>query len=363
MTGQIQSGYLLIADITGFTSFVAGSELDHGQAVLRQVLERLIKSLTPAMTLCEVEGDAVFTYAPDRQIDRGELVAELVESAYAAFRDQQRTMIHNATCPCRACRQIGDLDVKFVVHHGEFVIQELAGKTGPLGTPVNLVHRLLKNHTTDATGWTAYALYTTEALRKMAIGTGDMHAGSESYDHLGTVRTWCMDLRARYDELCARRRIRVSAEEAHAEIVHDFSAPPPVVWDWLSDMAKRTRWMPGSDWISDLRPGGRTGPRASNHCATYSAIEHVLDWRPFDYFTVRVTSRGLDVLMTVDLTAADEVTRLRWRLKVELPLPRRMLSWIASRLIRRRMRLQEGFERLEVLMETEPAEAGGTPGA
>ncbi len=353
MTQQIQSGYLLIADISGFTSFIAGTELDHGQAIVRQVLERLVACLTPTMRLCEVEGDAVFVYAPDGEVSRGELVAELVESTYAAFRDQQRTMIHNATCPCRACRHIGDLDLKFVVHHGNFVLQDLAGKTGPVGTSVNLAHRLLKNRLAEEAGWTAYVLYTTEALARIGASVEGMHSGAESYEHLGTTKTWSMDLHSRYDALCARRRIYIPADQAHAEIVREIRAPRPVVWDWLGDTGKRTRWMRGSEWVSDTRPGGRTGPQASNHCATYSAIEHVLDWRPFDYYTVRVTSRGVDVLMTVELTSSGKGTRLSWRMKVELPLPGWLLRRIAWLLIQRRMQLDAGFDEMERLILAE----------
>ncbi len=353
MTQQIQSGYLLIADISGFTSFIAGTELDHGQAILRQVLERLVGCLTPTMALCEVEGDAVFVYAPDPVATRGELIAELVESTYAAFRDQQRTMIHNATCPCRACRHIGDLDLKFVVHHGEFVVQALAGKTSPVGSSVNLTHRLLKNRLTEETGWVAYVLYTGEALGRIGFSTEGMHAGAENYEHLGTTRTWSMDLHARYDELIARRRFYLPSDQCHAEVTREFHAARPVVWDWLGDMRKRTRWMQGSSWIGDTRPGGRTGPQASNHCATYNAIEHVLDWRPFDYYTVRVTTRGVDVLITVELTPSSQGTRLSWRMKVELPLPVWLLRRIAERLVRRRMGLEAGFDEMERLIQAE----------
>jgi carbon monoxide dehydrogenase subunit G len=353
VTQQIQSGYLLIADISGFTSFIARNELDHGQAIVRQVLAKLVDSLTPTMRLCEVEGDAVFVYAPHAQVSRGELVAELVESTYAAFRDQQRTMLYNATCPCRACRQIGDLDLKFVVHYGDFVLQDLAGKTGPVGSSVNLAHRLLKSRLAEETGWSAYAMYTAAALGRIGFSTDGMHGSMESYEHLGTARVWSMDLHARYDALCARRRIYLGPDEAHGEIVRDFHAPRPVVWDWLGDTGKRTRWMPGSQWISDTRPAGRTGPQASNHCATYSAIEHVLDWRPFDYYTVRITSRGVDVLMTVELKPSDHGTQLSWRVKVELPLPTWVLRKIAALLIQRRMQLEAGFDEMERLIEEE----------
>lgn len=349
----VHSGYLLIADLSGFTSFVARTELDHSQAILRQVLTGIVDRLTPAMTLSEVEGDAVFVYATGQRLSRGELIAELVESTYASFRDQQRTMVHNATCPCQACQQIGNLDLKFVVHYGDFVLQEIAGKRGPAGSSVNLVHRLLKNHVTEDTGWKAYTLYTAEALGRTGIAAENMQPGTERYEHIGSVTTYSSDLHRRYEELCARRKVFLDPADAHAEVSREFDMPPPVVWDWLADTDKRTRWMQRSDWVADMRPGGRTGPRASNHCATYRAVEYVLDWRPFSYYTVRITSGGLDVLTTVSLNRTDGGTRLTWRMKVELPFPRWLLRKIARWLATRRLRLRESFDALEDLINGE----------
>ena len=152
MSQNLDRGYLLLADISGFTAFLADSELDHAQAILGQVLETLVSNLTPTMTLSEVEGDAVYVYGLESRISRGELVAELVEATYAAFRDLQRNMLRNATCPCRACRSIGELDLKFITHFGEFAFREVAGQVAPIGSSVNLAHRLLKNGVAEATG-------------------------------------------------------------------------------------------------------------------------------------------------------------------------------------------------------------------
>ncbi len=117
--------------------------------------------------------------------------------------------------------------------------------------------------------------------------------------------------------------------------------------------------MQRSDWVADVRPGGRTAPRASNHCATYRAIEYVLDLRPFSYYTVRVTSGGLDVLITVSLAGTRAGTRLDWRMKVELPLPRMLLRQIARLLAIRRLRLPESFDRLEELMAGDDGRSSG----
>ncbi len=66
MEGEVYSGYLVFADISGYTSYVAQTELTHSRAVLEELLELLIKRLTTVLTLSKLEGDAVFT--ADREL-------------------------------------------------------------------------------------------------------------------------------------------------------------------------------------------------------------------------------------------------------------------------------------------------------
>ena len=46
--------------------------------------------------------------------------------------------------PC-ACRAIPSLDLKFIIHFGEYLVQSVSGAKQLVGSDVNLVHRLLKN--------------------------------------------------------------------------------------------------------------------------------------------------------------------------------------------------------------------------
>jgi hypothetical protein len=357
VSGKTARGYLVIADITGFTAFVADSELDHAQAILQQILERLIAELTPTLTLVEVEGDAVFVYGSEGRLSRGELVVELVEATYASFRRLKTDMLRNATCPCRACQSIDSLDLKFVVHFGEFVVQTLAGKTGPVGSSVNLAHRLLKTDVADDTGWRAYNLVTESALSAMALSGEGWHEIEETYEHLGPVTAFVCDLEAWHAHYLGERSVRLSDDETHVELVRDLDQPRAVVWDWLNDPVKRTRWMSGSDWMADERPGGRSGRKARNHCATYDVIEHVLDWRPFDYYTIRLVSGVIRLLATVSLQRRDGGTRLRWQIAVDSPLPR-WLGGLATRfLMARRMRLASGLDEMARLMNEARASA------
>ena len=110
-------------------------------------------------------------------------------------------MYEQATCPCRACKAIPTLDLKFFVHHGEYVIQQVAGIIDLLGNDVTLIHRLAKNHVSESTGWNGYALLTGNCPDHLQADKKPFIQQAETYEHLGDVETYVMDMHVRYDEM------------------------------------------------------------------------------------------------------------------------------------------------------------------
>ena len=324
---KTQHGYLVLADISGYTSFLSTTELEHAHDILSELLELIVGRLTPALSLVKLEGDAVFVHAPEATLARGETLIELIEATYVAFRDRVETVHRHTTCTCNACKAIPTLDLKFITHHGDYVIQQVAGRIELAGSDVNLAHRLLKNSVGEATGWRAYALFTERSLEHLCVRPEGMHEQFERYEHLGQVKTYSLNLRARYTALAEARRIAVGPEEAHGSLTCDLPAPPVVVWEWVNDPHKSQRWLAGTTWNVVARPGGRTGVGARNHCAhgKGASLEEILDWRPFEYVTVRAEPQGgLPVTMTYTIrlepTAAG--TRATLHTACALPLPR-----------------------------------------
>jgi hypothetical protein len=62
MKSATTSGHLLLATISGFTSFLAKSELEHAQDIVRRLIILILKQLTPIFTFAQVGGDAVFVF-------------------------------------------------------------------------------------------------------------------------------------------------------------------------------------------------------------------------------------------------------------------------------------------------------------
>jgi hypothetical protein len=203
MERKIQTGYLVLADISGYTSFVAKTEIEHADMALSFLLETIIEKLSSLLIISKLEGDAVFAYLEESKLQEAKSLLELIDQTYLAFRDKALTLYKGATCPCRACQALPTLDLKFMVHHGEFIIQQVAGIKDLLGTDVNLIHRLTKNHVSENTGWQGYALFTHQGLERMQTDKASFVQQTESYEHLGEIETYVMDMHVRYEEMKA----------------------------------------------------------------------------------------------------------------------------------------------------------------
>jgi len=212
---QAEEGCLAMADISGYTAYLAGSELDHAQDVLADLTETVVNALAPPMRLSKLEGDAAFVYAPGVQIDASMLL-DTVEATYFAFRRRQDAIDRATSCECNACVLIPRLDLKFVAHHGRFVRQRVAGSEELSGSDVIVVHRLLKNTVAESLGHAAYAFYTDSMVAAMSVSPevlGWQRHGEEVAD-IGPVQGWVADLHAAWAAERERRRVKISPEES-----------------------------------------------------------------------------------------------------------------------------------------------------
>ena len=72
---------LLIADISGYTGYLAGVELDHAQDILADLMDTIVGALRPPFHLSKLEGDAAFVYLASSDLD-GSLLQDIVEATY-----------------------------------------------------------------------------------------------------------------------------------------------------------------------------------------------------------------------------------------------------------------------------------------
>jgi uncharacterized protein YndB with AHSA1/START domain len=313
---------LLIADISGYTSYLAGVELDHAQDILADLIGTVVTALRPTFRLAKLEGDAAFMEAPAAKLD-GSLLLDTIERCYFGFRRRRRDVRQATSCECNACVRIPDLNLKFVVHTGTVVKQRFLGNEELVGADVIVVHRLLKNTVVESTGIEAYALFSQAAIDAGGVDPEvlGMARHDETYEHIGQVPGWVHDLERRWRDEDARQRVFVEAVGAIGDVVTRTSAPPQVVWEFLTTPGRRVAWSVGTgvtDVIVDA-PGNRRGVGATNHCmhGKNEIVEEVLDWRPFDYFTVRSTmgtpAGAIKFLTTFELEPTADGTLIHMR--------------------------------------------------
>jgi len=294
--------------------------LTHARDVLTELLELIVERFKPLLTIAKLEGDAVFAYVPKAKIVRDETLLEMMESTYLEFRNRVEGIHRRTTCQCNACKLIPSLDLKFITHFGEYLLQNVSGITELVGSDVNLVHRLLKNNVSEETGWHAYILFTAAAITQINLKLENLHEQVESYEHLGEVKTFNINLHERYKELREAQHIFISPEESDWTLTRKISAPPFVVWEWMNDIQKRLQWETFDDIRPVIRPGGRFGAGAQNHCAHGKnvIIQKILDWRPFEYFTTEFPFG----ISTQHFEPLSNGTRLNIYFKLRMPLPR-----------------------------------------
>jgi len=321
MLSVAQPTCFLIADISGYTGYLADVELDHAQDILADLIGAVVTALRPNFRLAKLEGDAAFTYMIGETID-GSMLLDTIERCYFGFRRRRRDVRQATSCECNACSRIPDLDLKFVVHHGAAILQKVAGRQELLGSDVIVAHRLLKNEVVETLGIHAYALISQQCIDASGIDPAalGMREHTETYDRIGDVKGWAHDLGRRWEEEEARGRVFVTPGESTLVVSVPTDVPPQVAWEFLTKPGQRMSWQP---WVTAVEitgaPGGRRGLGSANHCmhGKDAVVEEILDWRPYDYVTDRTildTPGGpVKLLHTIELEPTPTGTTIHLR--------------------------------------------------
>lgn len=313
----VQHGYLLVADITGYTGYLSGSELEHAQQTLTALLNLLIEHTKPPLVISRLAGDAVISYGLGEGFLLGQTFIETLEQTYVAFRRAIELMVRNTTCPCNACRNIVGLDLKFFVHFGEFAIQKLDAHDELVGSDVNLLHRLLKNHVTEATGLKAYTLFTDAAVRQLGLETSGLIHQEESYEHLGTVTCWVQDMHPVWEARRKEPQIVITPARTLAKFSADIALPPVVVWDYLLQ-ADHMVVLAGAERMAIVgRNRGRVDNGTVYECyhGGRTVSEIIVEWHPFELMTLLIPMdlpipvKGVTILMELKLEPTAGGTR------------------------------------------------------
>jgi class 3 adenylate cyclase len=200
-------GTLLLADISGYTAFLEAVSGAHGEEMrvsgvvppayplMTSLLDGIVEKIVPPFVLSKFEGDAVFAFAPDGPSAlHGPGLLACLQACYAAFLARVADTRELLWCSCDACSTLNGLDLKFVLHHGEYVALSIAGHDELLGPDVTIAHRLLKNHAVEVASTRAYALLTEAAASHWEAPLQEAFLVTEEYEHMAPIRAYVFKL-------------------------------------------------------------------------------------------------------------------------------------------------------------------------
>jgi hypothetical protein len=196
--------YFLLADISGYTAFLANVERTHGldfshgipagYEILGALLDVVVQGIQPTFSVAKVEGDAVFGVAPAADLDAasGSLLG-LFRGVVERFHDVKLEQAAIASDHvCTACPVASRLWLKMLLHRG-YGVQVAGGSHTELhGPAVTLAHRLLKNQVTARIGARPYLFVTDAAAGPLGLaesGVAHLETSADAGDVAGRIVT------------------------------------------------------------------------------------------------------------------------------------------------------------------------------
>lgn len=178
-----QFGYFFLADISGFSSYLAGVELEHAGGILQKLLESISRKIEPVFRGQDFDIDSVFAFVPEAGIGRFENLFLLVEDTYVEFKGNLTEISNHITCNCAACRDVTSLDLKFMIHYGEYILSSVQEKQILYGSdPTFVRNRGWKDIVSVSFGWRGYVLFTERCLASLHVPIDNFQGEKFDYD-------------------------------------------------------------------------------------------------------------------------------------------------------------------------------------
>ena len=303
------TGYIAIADISGYTAFVADTEIEHSREILAELLEVTSRELERHLRLSRIQGDALICVGEEDE------VIPCLEDAFLSFHRRVRAMVAATTCPCNACRSVPNLTLKFIAQHGTYSTVTVRGTVDLVGADVNIAFRLLKNHVPSH----EYILATNSVLDRLpALARERFVPISEDYD-LGHVDAGYRDLHDLRERAYQQLTQRVTPKDADFTLTATLDAQPADAYAELVKPSTMQR-VAGAPNIT-LKSGARgTLANAAYHCehgANRKSIFEVIRDDPPRELTMWMYGDGPEAYATYTFEplGADR-TRLRLALRI-----------------------------------------------
>ena len=235
-----------IPDLGGFTKFIAETEIQHSQHIIKELLEILVDANTLGMKVSEFEGDAVLFYRNGAPPSLEQLVQQ-ARKMYLDFHTHLKKFEYARICQCGACAGASGISLKMVAHFGSASTMQVKNHLKFIGKDIIIAHRLLKNSVSVP----EYLLVTQPTLSGIE-GADDRLVsfanGSDAYDNLGTIEYRFKSLDSYRDEVKVEPPLPAGLKNPRkmTQLSRRINAPIERVYQRLIDLPGRINWIEGA---------------------------------------------------------------------------------------------------------------------
>ena len=219
-----------------------------------------------------------------------------------------------------------------------------------------LVHRLLKNTVSEKVGSRAYALYSDACIQTTGINPAAqaLVEHRETIDIMGDVKLWLRDLEEAWKKENECTHVEVTQADAYMTWDFDVAAPRQTVWEHFTVPGQRQKWWP-TEAIIENSSNRRRGIGTEIHCmhGKDAIVEQVLDWRPFDYFTVSALLPIPKIMLTHAFQDRTNGTT-HIEMRVAKPKPKDQ-AFVDQAVAKFKKNITEAIGNLRLMVEDQPA--------
>jgi Protein of unknown function (DUF2652)/Polyketide cyclase / dehydrase and lipid transport len=352
---------LFIPDISGFTQFVAATEISHSQHIIAELLEIIIDSNQLGLTLSEIEGDAVMFYG-FKKVPSLEDILLQAKDIFIAFHTHLKRYKNDRICDCGACSTASQLTLKIFVHVGEFTLIDIKDQQKPYGPDVILIHRLMKNDIPKddylMITSTSYGSFTNQDLGEHQQWA-NIETGHSSYQNLGKIDYQYIGLSPLLQWLPDPETIPLGKKISNP-VINEIYIHRPVsdVYEFISNLELKSKWVQGLDRMEFDR--GKLNRQGSKHLCIVDSKELNFETVLTDFgentrvFGERLTNAPLmkEILSYFIFTPEGKGTKLRAEVHC---IPKPVLGWLIKPLLKTKIsqNIKKGLESLKHFSEKE----------
>ena len=207
---QNKSGFLLIADISGYTPFIKNHSMrkkpiigkkiadfwdSHAHKLINTLLEEVIQNFEPVMQFNKLEGDAALFFLEEIS-DKNQMqdIYKKMVITRERFNSKVNSLQFVQSCPCDPCQQSKNLKLKMFLHKGYFNQTEIRNNQELSGEALIFIHRLLKNKVKSS----EYFLFSGAVLEQLDKGL-EFSLITQKIDDFGKQKLGFIDFEGKSD--------------------------------------------------------------------------------------------------------------------------------------------------------------------